>query len=180
FLGKVPPDVIVVLDQAYVEYQTEETLTDEAAWLKRFPNLVITRTFSKIFGLASLRFGYGLTSPEVADYLNRIRQPFNVNTVALHCAAAAIEDREFLERSFASNTRQRDRLFQELTTRGFDCLPSQANFVAFDLARPARPVYEVLLREGVIVRPLESYDLPTHLRVTVGSPEENDRFLAAL
>src|SRR5699024_2604590 len=106
--------------------------------------------------------------------------PFNVNTIALHCAAAAIEDHTFLERSVTSNTAERSRLHQALVARGFECLPSQANFITFDLRKPARPVYNALLREGIIVRPLEGYDRPTRLRVTVGNPEKHDRFLAAL
>jgi histidinol-phosphate aminotransferase len=180
FLASVPAATVVVLDQAYIEYQTEQAVTDVATWLARFPNLVITRTFSKIFGMAALRFGYGLTAPAVADYLNRIRQPFNVNALALHCAAAAIDDCDFIARSTASNTAERTRLQEALSGRGLICQPSQANFITFDVQREARPVYEALLRDGVIVRPLASYDLPSHLRVTVGTAAENTRFLAAL
>lgn len=180
FLERVPAATVVVLDQAYIEYQTAEAGPDVAAWLDRFPNLIVTRTFSKIFGMAALRFGYGLSSPEIADYLNRVRAPFNVNTLSMHCAAAAIEDHAFIERSIASNDTERASLNRELEARGLRCLPSQANFITFDCAREARPVFEALLREGVIVRALGGYGLPTHLRVTVGQPEENQRFLAAL
>lgn len=180
FLDRVPSSTVVVLDQAYIEYQTEEALTDEADWLARYDNLVITRTFSKIFGMAALRFGYGLSSPTVADFLNRIRQPFNVNAIALHCAAAAVDDHAFIARSIESNTTERRRLADALAARGLACLPSQANFISFDTGRDAGPVYDGLLREGVIVRPLAGYGLPRHLRVTVGQAHENDRFLAAL
>lgn len=180
FLDRMPPATVVVLDQAYIEYQTEQAVADEADWLARYDNLVITRTFSKIFGMAALRFGYGLSSVTVADFLNRIRQPFNVNMIALHCAAAAIDDHDFIARSIESNTRERTRLIEALTARGLDCLPSQANFVTFDTGRAAGPVYEALLHEGVIVRPLAGYGLPAHLRVTVGGAADNDRFLAAL
>ncbi|HET7315068.1 histidinol-phosphate transaminase [Salinisphaera sp.] len=180
FLDRVPPATLVVLDQAYIEYQTQDAVAAEASWLARYDNLVITRTFSKIFGMAALRFGYGLSSPAVADFLNRIRQPFNVNMIALHCAAAAIDDHDFIARSVASNTGQRARLAEALLERGLRCLPSQANFITFDTRRAARPVYDALLRQGVIVRPLAGYGLPNHLRVTVGQTAENDRFLDAL
>lgn len=180
FLAQVPAQTVVLLDQAYIEYQTSAEQPDVRAWLDRFPNLIVTRTFSKIYGMAALRFGYGLSSAEVADYLNRIRQPFNVNMVAMHCASAAMDDEEFIARSIASNTVERDSLVRELTARGMVCLPSQANFVTFDCGRESKPLYEALLRQGVIVRPLASYDMPEHLRVTVGMAEENQRFLAAL
>lgn len=180
FLDRVPPATVVVLDQAYIEYQTQDAVADEAGWLARYDNLVITRTFSKIFGMAALRFGYGLSSTTVADFLNRIRQPFNVNMLALHCAAAAIDDHDFIARSIESNTRERARLIDALAARGLVCLPSQANFVTFDTGREARPIYQALLHEGVIVRPLAGYGLPTHLRVTVGGAADNDRFIAAL
>lgn len=179
FLEQVPASTIVVLDQAYIEYQTVEPGPDVLALLGRFPNLIVTRTFSKIFGMAALRFGYGLSSAEVADYLNRVRAPFNVNTLSMHCAAAAIEDHEFIERSIASNDVERAALTRELEARGLACLPSQANFITFDCAREAKPVFEALLHEGVIVRALAGYDLPHHLRVTVGQAHENQRFLAA-
>lgn len=180
FLERVPAATVVVLDQAYIEYQTVEAAPDIVAWLSRFPNLIVTRTFSKIYGMAALRFGYGLSSPEVADYLNRVRAPFNVNSVAMHCAAAAIGDTDFIKRSIASNDIERASLSSQLQARGFDCLPSQANFVTFDCGRESRPVFDALLREGVIVRALAGYGMPQHLRVTVGQPEENQRFLSAL
>lgn len=180
FLTQVPAQTVVLLDQAYIEYQTAAAQPDVRGWLDRFPNLIVTRTFSKIFGMAALRFGYGLASVEVADYLNRIRQPFNVNMVAMHCAAAAMDDDDFIARSIASNDAERSALERELTARGMHCLPSQANFITFDCGRESKPLYEALLREGVIVRPLASYAMPQHLRVTVGMAEENTRFLAAL
>ncbi|MES1926909.1 histidinol-phosphate transaminase [Salinisphaera sp. T31B1] len=180
FLEAVPATTVVLLDQAYVEYQTSAEQPDVHAWLARFPNLIVTRTFSKIYGMAALRFGYGLSSSDVADYLNRIRQPFNVNMLAMHCAAAALDDDDFIERSIASNTAERSSLVRELTARGLDCLPSQANFITFDCHQASAPLYDALLHEGVIVRPLASYDMPEHLRVTVGTAEENRRFLDAL
>lgn len=180
FLERVPPSTVVVLDQAYVEYQTQLAVVDVAAWLARYDNLIITRTFSKIFGMAALRVGYGLSSPLIADFVDRIRQPFNVNTIALHCAAAAIDDHDFIARSNEANTAERSRLIDALNARGLICLPSQANFVTFDTKTEAREIYRALLHEGVIVRPLAGYGLPAHLRVTVGKPAENECFIAAL
>ncbi|RJS92685.1 histidinol-phosphate transaminase [Salinisphaera sp. Q1T1-3] len=180
FLESVPPHVVVVLDQAYIEYQTIEAAPPVAAWLARFPNLIVTRTFSKIYGMAALRFGYGLASSTITDYLNRVRAPFNVNTLAMHCALAALDDTDFITHSVTSNTAERDALARELAARGLPCLPSQANFLTFDTGGDARETYEAMLRAGVIVRPLAGYGLAQHLRVTVGSAEDNAVFLAAL
>lgn len=180
FLDAVPSDVIVVLDEAYVEYQAEDERADSRQWLERYPNLMVTRTFSKIYGMAGLRVGYALASPEISDLINRVRQPFNVNMVAMHCAEAALADEEFVRFSIETNTVQRASVERELEARGLSCLPSQANFITFDCGRASTPVFEALLREGVIVRPLASYDMPEHLRLTIGSQEENSMFLAAL
>ncbi|WP_348766131.1 histidinol-phosphate transaminase [uncultured Salinisphaera sp.] len=180
FLQAVPPGVVVVLDEAYLEYQADSERPDSRQWLERFENLVVTRTFSKIYGMAGLRVGYALTSAAVADWINRIRQPFNVNTVALHCAQAALADEDFVAYSIQTNAVQRASLADELAARGLRCVPSQANFITFDCGQPSTPVYRAMLHEGVIVRPLESYAMPEHLRVTVGSQKENQVFLAAL
>lgn len=180
FLSRVPPTTVVVLDQAYIEYQTEQAIAGEADWLARYENLVITRTFSKIFGMAGLRVGYGLGSATLVDLLERIRPPFNINMIAQQCALAALDDEEFINNSARSNQEQRRQLARTLDERGYPCLPSQANFLTFHLGREAAPVYDALLHQGVIVRPLASYGLPRHLRVTVGSAEDNQRFLAAL
>ena len=180
FLDRVPSTTVVVLDQAYIEYQSGASHPPVLDWLVRYDNLIVTRTFSKIYGMAALRFGYGLSSPRIADFLNRVRAPFNVNTVAMHCARAALDDSEFISRSVASNTAERASLALELAARGFACLPSEANFITFDTGRDAAEVFDALLRQGMIVRPLASYDLPQHLRVTVGGAEENQAFLAAL
>ena len=180
FLDRVPSNVVVVLDQAYIEYQSVAEHPPVTEWLARYSNLIVTRTFSKIYGMAALRFGYGLSSPRIADFLNRVRAPFNVNTLAMHCAKAALADTAFIERSVASNTAERASLARELGARGFACLPSQANFVTFDTGRDAQEVFDALLREGMIVRPLASYDLAQHLRVTVGSSAESQAFLSAL
>src|SRR5699024_5657709 len=136
------------------------------------PNLVVMRTFSKIFGMAGLRVGYALSSSTVADLLNRIRQPFNVNEIAQQCACAALDDMDFVVRSYTHNAQQRDALRAALQQRGLQCLPSQANFLTFDCAQPTTPLFDALLQEGVIVRPLASYGMPQHLRVTIGTEEE--------
>lgn len=180
FLDATPAHVVVVLDEAYLEYQDEADRVDSRVLLERYPNLIVARTFSKIFGMAGLRVGYALSSPAMADLLNRIRQPFNVNELAQRCACAALDDMDFVAQSKAVNTTEREKLSQELQQRGLGCLPSRANFLTFDCSRPSTPVFDALLREGVIVRPLASYDLPQYLRVTVGKPEENELFLSAL
>lgn len=180
FLERVPDDVLVVLDEAYREYLDPPRRPDSRAWLERFHNLVVTRTFSKVYGLAGLRVGYALSSAAVTDRLNRVRQPFNVNLLGQACALAALDDDDFVAESAALNAEQRALLAGELTGRGLRVLPSRANFLTFDCGREAAPLYEALLREGVIVRPLAGYGLPEHLRVTVGTPAENRRFLEAL
>jgi histidinol-phosphate aminotransferase len=180
FLRSVPDDVVVVLDEAYYEYMAPALRPDSLALLARHPNLVITRTFSKIYGLAALRVGYSISHPEIADLLNRARQPFNSNSLALAAAEAALDDDAHVQRSVANNREGLRALTAGLQALGLRCLPSQANFLSFDLGRPAGPCYEALLRQGVIVRPLAPYAMPNHLRVTVGTPAENQRFLAAL
>lgn len=180
FLDHVPAGVVVVLDEAYLEYQADSERPDSRAWLEKYENLIVTRTFSKIYGMAGLRVGYALSSAQVADYINRVRQPFNVSTIGLHCAEAALEDDDFVTHSSQTNAVQRVSLTRELEARGLPCLPSQANFVTFDCGRESTPIFDALLREGVIVRPLASYDMPEHLRVTVGGAEENQIFLGAL
>jgi histidinol-phosphate aminotransferase len=180
FLRKVPERVIVVLDEAYHEYLPPESRSEPARWLKRFPNLVVTRTFSKAYGLAGLRVGYALASASIADVMNRVRQPFNVNSVALAAAQAALDDMEFVARSYAENLQGRRQLAEGVTALGLDYIPSQANFLTVHVGK-AQDLYKRLLRRGVIVRPVGGpYELPAHLRVTVGTAAENERFLAAL
>lgn len=180
FIRKVPAQVIVVLDEAYWHYQAPELRPDIKAWLDRYPNLVVARTFSKIYGLASLRVGYGLSHAGVADLMNRVRQPFNNNSLALLAGEIALEDDEFVRRSVTLNNEQRARLERELKALRLTVLPSQANFLAIGFGRDAGPVHQGLLERGVIVRPMKSYELPEFLRVTVGTEAENTRFLAAL
>ncbi|MEN8820182.1 MAG: histidinol-phosphate transaminase [Abyssibacter sp.] len=180
FLRGVPEDVVVVLDEAYYDYQPEEWWIDARRLLDAYPNLVVTRTFSKVYGIAAMRVGYGLSHPGLADILNRVRQPFNNNAVAHVAARAALADTDFVDQSVALNLTGLARLRQALDGLGLGYLPTHANFLTFDLGRDAAPVYEALLREGVIVRPLAGYGMPQHLRTTVGTAEENERFIEAL
>jgi histidinol-phosphate aminotransferase len=178
-LQAVPPRVLVVLDEAYSEYLPLDSKYDSVKWLKRFPNLVVVRTFSKAYGLAGLRVGYGLMHAAVADILNRVRQPFNVNSLALTAARAALDDMEFVARSYATNLQGLRQLEEGVQALGLEAIPSYGNFLTVRVGKAAE-VYKRLLRRGVIVRPVAGYELPEHLRVTVGTAEENVRFLAAL
>jgi histidinol-phosphate aminotransferase len=180
FMERVPPQVIVALDEAYDEYVDADQRGDSRALLDRFENLVVFRTFSKAYGIAGLRAGFALSSATLADILNRVRQPFNNNSLALLAAEVALEDQEHVARSVAQNRIERARVGDALRARGLTVLPSQANFLAIGFGRDAKPIHQGLLERGVIVRPIASYDLPQFLRVTLGTPAENDRFLAAL
>lgn len=179
FLEAVPERVWVVLDEAYFEYVEEAGYPNGLKLVDRYPNLILTRTFSKIHALAALRIGYAVSSAGVADLMNRARQPFNVNALAMAAAQAALTDQEFV-----STSRQMNREGKAVLTAGFerlglDYIPSAGNFVA--VAVPDAPgLYQALLHEGVIVRPIAEYGLPDHLRVSVGLPAENERFLATL
>ncbi|MDA1107221.1 MAG: histidinol-phosphate transaminase [Proteobacteria bacterium] len=182
FLQTVPSSVLVVVDEAYFEYARDiaPDYPDASLWLTRFPNLIVTRTFSKVYGLAGLRVGYALSQSDVADMLNRVRQPFNVNSLAQTAALAALEDSEHLARSLACNRDGMLQLTSAFTSMSLAYIPSAGNFVCVDVARDAAAIYEALLYEGVIVRPVANYGMPQHLRVTVGLPEENERFIKAL
>ena len=179
FLESVPKDVVVVLDEAYNEYIPPAERVDTTAWIQEFPNLLICRTFSKIYGLAGLRVGYGLASAEVADLMNRVRQPFNVNNLALAAAIAALDDDEFLQASYELNRQGMAQIVAGLQRLGFAHIPSYGNFVTFR-AGDAAAVNQKLLKQGVIVRPIGGYGLPEWLRVTIGTEVENARFLEAL
>ncbi|MDP1708012.1 MAG: histidinol-phosphate transaminase [Gammaproteobacteria bacterium] len=182
FLQTIPPAVLVVVDEAYFEYarDTAADYPDASQWLTRFPNLIVTRTFSKAYGLAGLRVGYALSQPEVADMLNRVRQPFNVNNLGQVAALAALEDTDHLARSLACNREGMAQVTSAFALMGLTFIPSAGNFVCVDTGRDALDVYDALLREGVIVRPVANYGMPQHLRVTIGLPEENERFIKAL
>jgi histidinol-phosphate aminotransferase len=183
-LDAVPENVIVVLDEAYTEYVDDPDFPDGIELLAHYPNLVVTRTFSKIFGLAALRVGFAVSSPEVASLLDRVRQPFNVNALALRAAEAALEDAAFIAESRRVNARGLAQWQAAARTRGWRTLPSRANFITVLTPYPAGQVFERLLREGVIVRPLGGDEdrggLSTALRITIGTREQNERAIAAL
>jgi len=180
FVAAVPKQTLVVVDEAYIEYVGEKDFPDASRWLDAHPNLIVTRTFSKAYGLAGLRVGYALSHPSVAGMLNRVRQAFNVNSVALAAARAALEDVEHLQRSVETNRAGMAQLQAGLDALGVGHLPSVGNFVLVDCARPAAPVYDAMLRQGVIVRPVGNYQLPNHLRITIGTRVQNERMLSAL
>lgn len=180
FIESLPKHVIVVLDEAYIEYTQGTDFANGMDWLSSNPNLIVTRTFSKIYGLAGLRCGYGVSSPVIADYLNRVRQPFNVNNLAIVAAHAALDDKDFLSQSVSMNQAGLAQLSSAFDKMNLDYLPSMGNFITVDLGRPAGAIYEGLLREGVIVRPVANYNLPNHLRITISRHEENNQVIAAL
>ena len=179
FVERVPPRVLVVLDEAYGEYLPDELRAPTPGWLGRHPNLVISRTLSKAFGLAGLRVGFGLAAPAVADVMNRVRQPFNVNHLAMVAACAALQDDAFIARSRAVNAAGLEQLKRGFDRLGLEYLPAYGNFITVKVGAADR-VYRAMLAEGVIVRPIAGYGMPEHLRVTVGLPEHNERFLASL
>jgi histidinol-phosphate aminotransferase len=180
FLDLVPPTTIVVIDEAYYEYCEDPDFPNAIDLLNKYPFLVSTRTFSKIYGLAGMRVGYSVSSPAIADLLNRVRQPFNVNSFGLAAARLALDDAEFLAESRRLNTRGRNRIYAGFSELGLEYIPSTGNFVCVDLARPAKSVHESMLKQGVIVRPVANYGLPNHLRVTVGLPHENEKMIDAM
>jgi histidinol-phosphate aminotransferase len=185
FIGELPRRTLVVVDEAYFDYASHPAMgargyPDAVRWVRKYPNLIVARTFSKSYGIAGLRVGYGVSHPDVADLMNRVRPPFNVNNVALAAAVAALGDEDHLTRSLEMNAAGMRQLEAGFTRLGLPYIPSVGNFVCVDVGRPAAPVYDALLREGVIVRPVANYGMPDHLRVTVGRPEENARFLTAL
>ncbi len=180
FLQKVPPDVLVVLDEAYFEYIEAAPEENCLQLLDTFQNLIITRTFSKAYGLAGLRVGYSVASEAVSQILQAARAPFNVNTLAQVAACAVLGDQDYLDASLLCNAQGLQQLAAGLERLSFDFIPSKGNFITFDTKQEAGLVYQALLEEGVIVRPVGVYGLPQHLRVSVGLEAENARFLAAL
>ncbi|TAN79907.1 MAG: histidinol-phosphate transaminase [Gallionella sp.] len=179
FLRALPANILVVLDEAYNEYLPVECRYDSVGWLREFPNLIISRTFSKAYGLASLRVGYALGNPQVVDMMNRVRQPFNVNSVAQAAAVAALQDTDFVQQTFALNQRGMAQLTDGLRKLGLEYISSSGNFVSFKIGGAMR-VYRRLLELGVIVRPIANYDMPDYLRVSIGLETQNEKFLSAL
>ncbi len=180
FLAKVPPSVIVVLDEAYTEFTLPNERVNAFELLKKHPNLVVSRSLSKVYGLAGLRIGYAVSNAEIADLFNRVRQPFNCNSLALEAAIAVINDDEFVAKAAENNRQEMARYEAFFQQHNLSYIPSKGNFITLDLAQPAAPIYQALLHEGVIVRPIAGYGMPNHLRISIGLPEENDRFFAAL
>jgi len=180
FLERIPDHVLVVLDEAYFEYVGEADYPDGVQLVKSYPNLVVTRTFSKVYGLAGLRIGYGVSSPEIADFLNRVRPPFNANQLALVAAEHALKDTDHLKNSIELNRNGMKQLVAAFEQLGIAYIPSVGNFISAKMPRSGKMVFDALLREGVIVRPVDNYGMPDYLRVTIGTPEENDKFVTAL
>ncbi|MES1192146.1 MAG: histidinol-phosphate transaminase [Steroidobacter sp.] len=180
FIASLPSTTLAVVDEAYIEYAVNGSNTDASKWIDEFPNLVVTRTFSKAYGLAGLRVGYALSSAEVANVLNRVRQPFNVNSLALVAATAALDDHEHLQKTAQLNAKGMKQVLAGLKELNVRVYPSACNFVLVDCKRPAVEINEALLRQGVIVRPVHGYGLATHLRITIGTEQENARMLSAL
>ena len=183
FLLAVPSDVVVVLDEAYNEYLTPEQRYDAIAWVKRFPNMILSRSFSKAYGLAGLRIGYGVAQPALTDLLNRIRQPFNVNSLAQAAAIAAFQDTEFLQQGFELNRAGYAQLTQAFDELHLAYLPSAGNFVLVQVGEDDQAGARInlaLLKRGIIVRPVGNYELPQWLRISIGLPEENAAFIDAL
>jgi histidinol-phosphate aminotransferase len=179
FIHAVPSAVLIVLDEAYDEYLNAENKSEAIGWLSEFDNLIISRTFSKAYGLAGLRIGFGLMHADVADMLNRVRQPFNVNSIAQAAAVTSLADDDFVARSYALNQAGMTQLTQGFKKLGLEYIPSYANFVSFKVAN-ATNVNQQLLQNGVIVRPIANYEMPDYLRVSIGLFSENARFLDVL
>ena len=179
FLERVPEKCVVVLDEAYTDFMDEKLRTPSFEWVKRFPNLLVTRTFSKAYGLAGLRAGFGVANKELIEMMNRIRPPFNMNAAAQTAAVAALEDQAFLRKVVQTNAKERARLAAFFDELKLVQLPSQANFIMVHVGPEAAEINEAMLRKGVILRPLKSYGLPEYMRISVGSPEENDIFMKA-
>jgi histidinol-phosphate aminotransferase len=180
FVASLPTTVLCVLDEAYYEFVDPAVRTESMPWPEKYPNLIVTRTFSKAYGLAGLRIGFGVSSLEVADLLNRVRQPFNGNMLALAAAEAALGDSEYLAETTAVNNAGKAQLTQAFASLGLPWIPSSGNFVSVNLKQNALPIYQALLQKGVIVRPVANYEMPEHLRVSIGSQRENRIFIQAL
>ena len=180
FLSSLPVDVVVVVDEAYIEFVRDPECLQSMSYWGGGRSIVTLRTFSKLYGLAGLRVGYGVMPEELAGYLNRIRQPFNVNSLAQAAARAALQDRAFVARTLRVVHEGLDFMFEALTDMGVPYFPTQSNFFLIDVARDAETVFQAMLRQGVIVRSMKGYGYPNYIRVNVGTREENQRFVKAL
>ncbi len=180
FLNSIPKDIIVVLDEAYIEFAQSADIANGAEMLEYHSLILVMRTFSKIYGLAGLRIGYGFGSKLLIDYMERVRQPFNVNLLAQEGALAALDDEEFIKKTISIIENGKKYLYKELKKIGLEYIPSVTNFFLIKVPSGARKVYELLLKKGVIVRSMEAYGLPEYIRITVGLKEENEKFISAL
>lgn len=180
FLNALPPRILVVLDEAYYEYVQRPDYSHSLDYVRAGRNILVLRTFSKVYGLAGLRLGYGMGHPELIECLNRIRSPFNANSLAQAAGLAALDDREHVARSVESNTREMKFVTKELTLLGVRHAPAVGNFLLIDTGRDCEEDFVRLLQEGVIVRPMKLYGFPTSLRVTIGTHPDNEQFLEAL
>ena len=181
FMKSVPNRAIVLLDEAYFEYaKTEEKYPDCSQWVNDFDNLIVTRTFSKAYGLAALRIGYSLSHPDIANLLNRVRQPFNNNSLALIAAEVALQDTQYIRKSIELNSDEMNKLIQAFDNMGLEYIPSKANFICVDFKQPSLEIYQNLLKAGVIVRPISDYGMPNHLRISIGLEHENEKFINEL
>jgi histidinol-phosphate aminotransferase len=178
-LTTIPPHILIVVDEAYAEYIHHPDYPNSLYFLKYYPNLVMTRTFSKIYGLAALRLGYAISSADIANMLNRSRLPFNVNTMATKAALAALADQEHIQKSVRFNKQGMQQIQNELNKLDLQYIPSFGNFITIDVGNAAN-CYQKILHEGIMVRPLNNYNMPRHIRVTIGTMEQNEHFLGAL
>lgn len=180
FIAKVPSNVLVVLDEAYYEYVEAAERAPSVEWVAQYPNLIVSRTFSKAYGLAGLRAGYAISHPEVADLMNRIRQPFNMNSLSLRAAEVVLDDQAYLDESIRVNQEGMKQLVAFCEQNGLNYIPSHGNFLTIEVGDAAADIYQKLLHAGVIVRPVAGYQLPRHLRVSIGLPAENQAFIDAM
>nr|WP_264755064.1 histidinol-phosphate transaminase [Kangiella profundi] len=180
FMDKVPQDVIVVVDEAYYEYVEDSEYPQTIPWIKEYPNLIVTRTFSKAYGLAGVRAGYAVANEEITGLINRPRQPFNMNSLALAAAEAVLDDHAYLQKALDVNKSGMQQLISAFDEMGYDYIPSVTNFITVDMKQAAGPLYQQMLEQGVIVRPVANYEMPNHLRISIGLEEENAKFIRVL
>ena len=180
FIKSVPENIIVVIDEAYHEYVTQEAYVSAMNWINDFNNLIVTRTFSKAYGLAGLRVGYSVSHAAIANVLNRVRQPFNVNNLALAAAQAALSDHAFISDAVAINNKGKEQLYQAFQNMGLSYIPSEGNFISVDVEQDVIKVNEALLKKGVIIRPIAAYQMPTYIRISIGTEVQNERMVEAL
>ena len=180
FLTGIPNDIVIVLDEAYIDFVTDKDVANGLNFLMNCPRLILLRTFSKLYGLAGLRIGYGFSSCEIIDYMNRVRQPFNTNSLAQAAALAALDDIEFVSATLKIIKDGLGYLHEQLDMLGLKYVPTQTNFFIIKVPFGGRRIYELMLREGVIVRSLDSYGMEDYIRINVGLPEENERFIRAI